>query len=80
MLFRSAPGCAIRPETVIDAIVQACDILDQKEAVMKAGGDPRSVGGAATWDGGVDAAAKGAAAERAEAEAPASNDTSAKEA
>ena len=29
-----APGCAIRPETVIDAIVEACGILDQKEAVM----------------------------------------------
>ena len=70
-----APGCAIRPETVIDAIVQACDILDQKEAVMKAGGDPRSVGGAAIWDGGVDAAA-----EQAEVEAPVSNDSSAKEA
>jgi len=35
-----APGCAIRPETVIDAIVEACGILDQKEAVMRAGGDP----------------------------------------
>ena len=34
-----APGCAIRPETVIDAIVEACGILDQKEAVMRAGGD-----------------------------------------
>ena len=45
-----APGCAIRPETVIDAIVEACGILDQKEAVMRAGGDPLTVGGAATWD------------------------------
>ena len=41
-----APGCAIRPETVIDAIVEACGILDQKEAVMRAGGDPLTVGGA----------------------------------
>ena len=49
-----APGCAIRPETVIDAIVEACGILDQKEAVMRAGGDPLAVGGAATWDGGVE--------------------------
>ena len=49
-----APGCAIRPETVIDAIVEACGILDQKEAVMRAGGDPLTVGGAATWDGGVE--------------------------
>lgn len=39
-----APGCAIRPETVIDAIVEACGILDQKEAVMRAGGDPLTVG------------------------------------
>ena len=51
---RHAPGCAIRPETVIDAIVEACGILDQKEAVMRAGGDPLTVGGAATWDGGVE--------------------------
>ena len=49
-----APGCAIRPETVIDAIVEACGILDQKEAVMRAGGDPLTVGGTATWDGGVE--------------------------
>lgn len=49
-----APGCAIRPETVIDAIVEACGILDQKEAVMRTGGDPLTVGGAATWDGGVE--------------------------
>ena len=49
-----APGCAIRPETVIDAIVEACGILDQKEAVMRAGGDPLTVGGAATWGGGVE--------------------------
>ena len=49
-----APGCAIRPETVIDAIVEACGILDQKEAVMRAGGDPLTVGGAAAWDGGVE--------------------------
>ena len=49
-----APGCAIRPDTVIDAIVEACGILDQKEAVMRAGGDPLTVGGAATWDGGVE--------------------------
>ena len=39
---------------MIDAIVEACGILDQKEAVMRAGGDPLTVGGAATWDGGVE--------------------------
>lgn len=49
-----APGCAIRPETVIDAIVEACGILDQKEAVMRAGGASAHRGGAATWDGGVE--------------------------
>ena len=39
---------------MIDAIVEACGILDQKEVVMRAGGDPLTVGGAATWDGGVE--------------------------
>ena len=39
---------------MIDAIVEACGILDQKEAVMRTGGDPLTVGGAATWDGGVE--------------------------
>ena len=34
--------------------MEACGILDQKEAVMRAGGDPLTVGGAATWDGGVE--------------------------
>ena len=34
--------------------MEVCDILDQKEAVMRAGGDPLTVGGAATWDGGVE--------------------------
>lgn len=47
-----APGCAIRPESIIDAVVEACGVLDQKEQVLRAGGDPLSVGGAATWDGG----------------------------
>ena len=68
-----APGCAIRPETVIDAIVEACGILDQKEAVMRAGGDPLTVGGAATWDGGVELGEDGfvAAAEAGDATAAA---------
>lgn len=47
-----APGCAIRPESVIDAIVEACEVLDAKEDAMREGRDPLSVGGAATWDGG----------------------------
>lgn len=34
--------------------VEACGILDQKETVLRAGGDPLTVGGAATWDGGVE--------------------------
>ena len=25
-----APGCAVRPEAIIDSIVQACDILEEK--------------------------------------------------
>ena len=33
---------------------RACGILDQKEAVMRAGGNPLTVGGAATWDSGVE--------------------------
>ena len=81
-----APGCAIRPETVIDAIVEACGILDQKEAVMRAGGDPLTVGGAATWDGGVELGEDGfvAAAEAGDAtaagDAPAGTPAAAKEA
>ena len=47
---RSADGSVGSPH----AIVEACGILDQKEAVMRAGGDPLTVGGAATWDGGVE--------------------------
>lgn len=49
-----APGCAIRPETVIDAIVKACGILDQKEAVMRAGGDPLTVAVPQPGTGGVE--------------------------
>ena len=33
-----APGCACRPETIIDAVVQAVGILDQKSQAMKKGG------------------------------------------
>ena len=66
-----APGCAIRPETVIDAIVEACGILDQKEAVMRAGGDPLTVGGAATWDGGVELGEDGFVAAAGVGDAPA---------
>ena len=81
-----APGCAVRPETVIDAIVEACGILDQKEAVMRAGGDPLTVGGAATWDGGVElgedgfVAAAGAGDTPAAGDAPAGTSAAAKEA
>ena len=78
-----APGCAIRPETVIDAIVEACGILDQKEAVMRAGGDPLSVGGAASWDGGVELGESGfvAAAEAGDGagDTPAAADSAAAE-
>ena len=69
-----APGCAIRPETVIDAIVEACGILDQKEAVMRAGGDPLTVGGAATWDGGVELGEDGFVAAAEAGDAPAAGE------
>lgn len=29
-----APGCAVRPETLIDAVVEACAILEEKAAAM----------------------------------------------
>ena len=59
-----APGCAIRPESIIDAVVEACGVLDEKERVLRAGGDPLTVGGAAAWDGG-DPAFAGAAGAKA---------------
>ncbi|MDR1016005.1 MAG: NADH-quinone oxidoreductase subunit NuoB [Coriobacteriales bacterium] len=31
-----APGCAVRPETIIDAVVQGLGILEQKRAALKA--------------------------------------------
>lgn len=30
-----APGCAVRPETIIDSIVEACEILEEKALKMK---------------------------------------------
>ena len=30
-----APGCAVRPEAIIDAVVQAIGILDEKAKTMK---------------------------------------------
>ena len=32
-----APGCAVRPESIIDAIVEGIGILDQKAKALKAG-------------------------------------------
>ena len=29
-----APGCAVRPETIIDAVLQAVEILDKKAAEL----------------------------------------------
>ncbi len=29
-----APGCAVRPESIIDAIVEACEVLEQKALKM----------------------------------------------
>ena len=31
-----APGCAVRPETIIDAVLKAVDILDEKAKKLKA--------------------------------------------
>lgn len=38
-----APGCAVRPETIIDAVLQAVDILDEKAARLAAGESPESL-------------------------------------
>ena len=35
-----APGCAVRPETIIDAVLEAVKILDKKVEAMKHGEDP----------------------------------------
>ncbi len=32
-----APGCAVRPESIIDAVVQGIEVLDQKAQAMKRG-------------------------------------------
>lgn len=32
-----APGCAVRPEMLIDAVVQGIEVLEQKRAAMKKG-------------------------------------------
>ena len=36
-----APGCAVRPETLIDAIVQGVAVLDEKAAALKSAGKAR---------------------------------------
>lgn len=35
-----APGCAVRPETIIDAVLKAVEILDEKAKFMAEGKDP----------------------------------------
>ncbi|MDO4437787.1 MAG: NADH-quinone oxidoreductase subunit NuoB [Coriobacteriaceae bacterium] len=35
-----APGCAVRPETIIDAVLKAVEILDEKAERMAKGVDP----------------------------------------
>lgn len=35
-----APGCAVRPETIIDAVLKAVEILDEKAKLMAEGKDP----------------------------------------
>ena len=73
-----APGCAVRPETIIDAVLKGVEILDQKARAMAAG-EPMPQGtyhpveeaeGAAVEDASSEAAA-GAAGDAAEAGVPA---------
>ncbi len=37
-----APGCAVRPEAIIDAVVQGLGILEAKRAAMRRGEDPEA--------------------------------------
>lgn len=39
-----APGCAVRPETIIDAVLKAVEILDEKAKRLAAGEDPATIG------------------------------------
>ena len=38
-----APGCAVRPETIIDAVLKAVEILDEKAKRLAAGEDPATI-------------------------------------
>ena len=42
------PGCAVRPEAVMDAVVAGVQILEEKRAALKAGKKHRSAADAAT--------------------------------
>ena len=42
------PGCAVRPEAVMDAVVAGVQILEEKRAALKAGKKNRSAADAAT--------------------------------
>jgi ech hydrogenase subunit C len=37
-----APGCAVRPEAIIDAVVQGLGVLEAKRAAMKRGEEPET--------------------------------------
>ena len=39
-----APGCAVRPETIIDSVLKAVEILDEKAKRLAAGEDPATIG------------------------------------
>lgn len=39
-----APGCAVRPETIIDAVLKAVEILDEKAKRLAAGEEPATIG------------------------------------
>ena len=53
-----APGCAVRPETIIDAVLQGVKILDEKAERMRQGLPANGTDAAA--DACADAAASGA--------------------
>ena len=46
-----APGCAVHPQTLIDAVVEGIAVLEEKEKAMARGEDPASVGVRAAWRG-----------------------------
>ena len=83
-----APGCAVRPETIIDAVLKAVEILDEKAKLMAAGKDPATAPrkgllprkGCAASSGAEETAAAPAAPSATSTAAPAHESTEKKEA